>query len=217
MEDKLDLYEWTIDDIDIDGMTAISLVDYPAVEENFVLLSKKPKYTLAKVDNKKNTITGPALIPNKKIYRIGWNGEYDGFFSEETVKSISESFIDKKDNVTIDHNYNANDIVMIESWIVADPKNDKSNVLGFKDLEKGTWMVSYKINNETILKDVEDGYLRGFSIEAYLTEKLIYKENGEELLNIIEGILFNEDLTIEERYTEIDNLLEDDKWGDFWE
>lgn len=209
MTDKLDLFEYSIDNLDMDGMTAISLVDFPAVEKDFILLSKKAIFSLAKLNKEKNTITGVALIPDKEIYRYDFqNGDHNVFFSEETVKQISQEFIkDNKDVVTVDHNQNANGIVMTESWIVEDPKNDKSNALGFTDLVKGTWMVSYKVNNETILNRINDGELRGFSIEAYITSKLTKESKDDELAKEIETIVNDVNLSDDDKCLMIANKI----------
>ena len=54
---------------DLDGIDAVSLVDAPAIEENFIALNKAYKMDLAKVDSDKRILMGAALIPNKQIYR----------------------------------------------------------------------------------------------------------------------------------------------------
>jgi len=208
----MDLFEYKIEDLNFDGMTAISLVDFPAVEKDFILLNKQ-LFSKIELNEEKNIITGVALIPNKKIFRFDYfNDEHYVFFSEETVKQISEKFImeNKKDNVTIDHLFNANDIKMVESWVVEDPKNDKSNALGFLDLPKGTWMVSYKVENLDILNQIKDGTLRGFSIEAFVTSKL-FQENIEDdkLVDIIKEILFNKDIDDDIKYFKINELIKE--------
>ena len=54
---------------------------------------------------------------------------------------------------------------MIESWIVEDAKNDKSNIynLGAKG---GEWVVMSKIYNDDIWNDVKEGKFKGYSIEG---------------------------------------------------
>ena len=48
------------------GITAMGLVDMPAIEENWIALSKMQ---LAKVDEERRMLYGPALIPDKEILR----------------------------------------------------------------------------------------------------------------------------------------------------
>ena len=49
----------------ISGIQAISVVENPAIEEDFIAL-KEHKEELAEVDAEKRILMGPALIPNKK-------------------------------------------------------------------------------------------------------------------------------------------------------
>ena len=49
------------------GVEAISLVKFPAIEENFVYFNKDQKLTMAKVDEDQKLLIGPALIPEKMI------------------------------------------------------------------------------------------------------------------------------------------------------
>ena len=50
-----------------DTLTDISLVEYPAIESNWMCFSKDVKhYTFS--DNEKHIITGAVLIPDIKIY-----------------------------------------------------------------------------------------------------------------------------------------------------
>ena len=88
------------------GVEAISLVKFPAIEENFVFFSKDGNtraMSLAAVDEDQRTVVGAALIPDKHIPRFDENTdeEYDVYFSKETVKLASELFL--KQNRTNDH------------------------------------------------------------------------------------------------------------------
>jgi len=204
-EENLDKYELTIDDINFDGVTAISIVEFPAIEENFQVFSKNPdkiNITFAKADGDKRIITGPALIPNKEIYRIDMATfeEYYVYFSEQTVQKIAEHFLiaNRNSNVTLEHQVNVNDVSLIESWIVENPENDKSKELGY-EVNKGTWMVSMKINNDEIWNNViKEGKVNGFSIEGYFTTKFdkysSVDMDDEKVLESIIELLKNEGL-----------------------
>ena len=50
------------------GIEAISVVESPAIEENFVALNKH-EVLLKEVDSEKRILMGAALVPNKQIYR----------------------------------------------------------------------------------------------------------------------------------------------------
>lgn len=63
------IVELVLNDEDIlSGVEAISIVSAPAIEENFITLSKEQTF-LAKVDGEKRILMGAALVPNKMIYR----------------------------------------------------------------------------------------------------------------------------------------------------
>ena len=162
------------------GVEAISLVKFPAIEENFVYFNKDTKLTLAKVDEDKKLLIGPALIPEKMIPRFDESKEeeFEVYFSKETVQQAAELFMRQKRNgeYTVEHQAKVDGLSIFESWIVADKDRDKSAVYGF-DVPDGTWMVSVRVHNEDVWNDVKDKKYRGFSIEGYFIDKLVKMED----------------------------------------
>ena len=162
------------------GVEAISLVKFPAIEENFVFFNRDAKLTLAKVDEDKKLLIGPALIPEKMIPR--WDDakgeEFEVYFSKETVQQAAELFMRQKRNsdYTVEHQAKVDGLSIFESWIVADKDRDKAAVYGF-DVPTGTWMVSVRVHNEDVWSDVKDKKYRGFSIEGYFIDKLVKMED----------------------------------------
>ena len=155
------------------GIEAISVVENPAIEEDFIAL-KKQQVKLAEVDKEKRILMGAALVPNKKIYRTNGEDEYNIFFSEDTVRKASELFLSrgKQNNSTLEHDVKLSGLSVVESWIIEDKKKDKSRKYGF-NLPIGTWMVSVKVNNDEIWNDfVKEGKVKGFSIEGFFADKL---------------------------------------------
>lgn len=175
---------------DIAGIQAISIVDNPAIEEDFIAL-KSQEVKLAEVDKEKKIIMGPALIPNKKIFRKFDEQEYYIYFSEETVKKASELFLTKgnQNNSTLEHEIKLNGLSVVESWIIEDEKQDKSNKYGF-NLPVGTWMVSMKVNNDDVWNNyVKSGKVKGFSIEGHFIDAIKYEQDQElQALSIIEEL-----------------------------
>lgn len=182
---------------DLSGVEAISVVEFPAIEENFIALNQQLQ--LAKVDDEKRILMGAALIPNKNIYRRNGEDEYYIFFSDATVKKASELFLmnSNQNNATLEHQKKINDLSVVESWIVEDTEMDKSKKYGL-NAPIGTWMVSMKVNNDTIWNDfVKTGKVKGFSIEGYFADKLemsLQKEQEEELINKIKEIIVKHNL-----------------------
>lgn len=173
MEDKV--YELFIEeDNEFSGVEAISIVEEPAIEEDFVAL-KAHKVEMAEVDKEKRILMGPALIPNKKIYRRSGEEEYYIFFSEDTVRKASELFLSRgnQNNSTLEHKYNLMGMSVVESWIVEDQEKDKSSLYNLS-MPKGTWMVSVKVNNDEVWREfVKTGKVKGFSIEGYFSDNAV--------------------------------------------
>lgn len=182
---------------DLSGVEAISVVEFPAIEENFIALNQQLQ--LAKVDDEKRILMGAALIPNKNIYRRNGEDEYYIFFSDATVKKASELFLmnSNQNNATLEHQKKINDLSVVESWIVEDTEMDKSKKYGL-NAPVGTWMVSMKVNNDSIWNDfVKTGKVKGFSIEGYFADKLemsLQKEQEDELINKIKEIIVKHNL-----------------------
>jgi len=178
------------------GIDAISIVEQPAIEENFVALKDEIKVELADVDKEKRILMGAALIPNKKIYRRDREDEYYIYFSEDTVRKASELFLMKgnQNKSTLEHQAELSGLSVVESWIIEDETHDKSRKYGLK-MPIGTWMVSMKVNNDEVWNDyVKTGKVKGFSIEGYFTDKIamsmVEKETdaAEVLLEIVDSI-----------------------------
>jgi len=154
------------------GIDAISVVENPAIEEDFIALKKQP-VQLAEVSEEKRILMGAALVPDKKILRKDEEGDdYYIYFSQDTVRKASELFLSKgnQNNSTLEHNIPLEGMSVVESWLVEDEKKDKSRKYGF-EVPVGTWMVSMKVYNDEVWKKVKDGEIKGFSIEGYFADK----------------------------------------------
>ena len=188
------IIELIIDEKDeMSGIDAVSVVHSPAIEENFIAMSKH-ELELKEVDREKRILMGAALIPNKHIYRVNEkNEEYYIYFSSDTVRKASELFLmrSNQNNATLEHESKLQGMSVVESWIIEDEKKDKSNLYGFA-LPKGTWMISMKVNNDKIWNDVKEGKVKGFSIEGYFADKLemsLQEIKEEELIEQIKKII----------------------------
>jgi len=158
------------------GIDAISIVEAPAIESNFVAL-KSHEVKFAKVAAEKRILMRPILIPDKPIYRKQVvDGELDEFyiyFSKDTVRKASQMFLMKgnQGNATIEHELAVQGVCMVETWIKEDMEKDKSAIYGMND-PIGTWMGCLKITNDDVWNDAKDGKFKGFSIEGYFADKM---------------------------------------------
>lgn len=175
--EKLDIIELLIDENKLEeGIDAISLVESPAIEENFIALSKQ-EIQLKTIDEEKRIIIGLALIPDLEIYRKQEDYEYNIIFSKDTVRKASELYMKrlKVHNSTLEHKEKTDGVFTIESWIVEDPKNDKTNIYGL-NANVGSWAVVQKIENDKVWNDIKLGKYKGFSIEGIFSNKLESKK-----------------------------------------
>lgn len=192
---KLDVIELLIDENKIEeGIDAISLVESPAIEENFIALSKQ-EIQLKTIDEEKRIIIGLALIPDLEIYRRQGDYEYNIVFSKDTVRKASELYMKrlKVHNSTLEHKEKTDGVFTVESWIVEDPKNDKTNIYGL-NANVGSWAVIQKIENEEVWNDIKLGKYKGFSIEGIFSEKekkeLSNQNKENELIEQIKRIIY---------------------------
>ena len=170
----MNIIELILDENDeLNGIEAISVVENPAIEENFIFL-KAEEVKLAEVDKEKRILMGAALIPNKPIYRKNKEEEFYIFFSKETVVQASQLYLKsgKQGNATLEHQKDIKGMTVVESWLVEDEVHDKSRKYGL-NMPLGTWMVSMKVDNDEIWNDyVKTGKVKGFSIEGYFADKV---------------------------------------------
>ena len=162
------------DDSEELAIDAISLVNSPAIEQDFVFFGKeKNNLTFAKVDEEKRMLVSPALIPNKQIFRYDPNtdSEYYVFFSKATVARAAELYLKHNNHhkATYEHQDRVSGVLTVESWI-KEGDNDKSKMYGY-DLPNGTWFVKMKIENDDLWNKIKDGTLKGLSIEGYFANK----------------------------------------------
>ena len=165
--------ELIIDEKDFkSGISAMSVVESPAIEENFIALAKH-EIELKEVDAEKRILMGAALIPNKKIYRRNKEEEFYIYFSDKTVRQAMELFFinGNQSSATFEHKNAIKGMTVVESWLIEDEKMDKSKLYGF-NLPKGTWMISMKVDNDEVWQQVKDEKIKGFSIEGYFADKM---------------------------------------------
>jgi hypothetical protein len=175
MNKDLPLYDITLEDF-AQGMYKISLVDKPAIEENFIYFSKTEIVEMFANDERKEVV-GPIMIPNKEILRFSpENGYYYVRFTEETIREIMYNYSKKGlfNEFGIHHEYDTQDVVMLEVWM-KESDNDKSKDYGY-DLPNGTVFVKAKIESDELFSAIKNGEVNGFSIEIQADIKPVNKQ-----------------------------------------
>ena len=184
------LIELILDESEEMGVEAISVVENPAIESDFIAL-KSEQIQLAEINKEKRLLMGALLIPEKPIYRKNEKEEYYVFFSKDTIVQASQMYLTKgnQSNSTLEHEGKLEGLTLVESWIVEDKEKDKTKLYGL-DVPVGTWMGSVKVNNDKVWNEfVKTGKVKGFSIEGYFADKLVDTKKDEQLSKEDEQLL----------------------------
>lgn len=175
----MELYELIIEDENVDEVMALSLVENPAIEANWVFFNNQKEVHFATIDAEKRTIVAPVLIPDKKIYRIDerTGKEYNVFLTAETIEKLAQNYLRKgyQDKATYEHTKNIDgDVTVVESWISKSSTKDKSSLYFNRAFPVGTWFVTMKVNNEKLWQDyVKTGKVKAISVEMLVGHKLV--------------------------------------------
>ena len=172
---------------DSSDVYAISLVEEPAIEIDYVAFDKdkETKPNLKFIEDKENEkfmILGPALVPDKNIYRNYDGNEFYVSFSAECIEKLSYKFMKTcygDGCFTKDHESFAQGCSLAESWIKTS-ENDKSVDYGF-DCPIGTWFIAAKIDSIELWDSIKKGERKGFSIESWVDlEEIIENKDKKE-------------------------------------
>lgn len=178
---NLPVFDCLIDEnlTDESGIYAISFVDAPANEIDFVALSAQaPKKEYLCRDSKKQILTGVVLRPDQLIFRSDKRlGEYYIRFQANEIEKIARKMM--KTGIALQHTTHQHENrldgnYLVELWIVENPELDKSRALGFEPMPKGTLMCSYKIEDKKYWdSQVMTGNVRGFSLEGFFFQQSV--------------------------------------------
>ena len=163
------VYDAIFDEESTKGVYGISLVESPAIMEEWIMLTDHPKeIKFTAVDDVKNLLLGAVLIPEQRIYRNIDGNEFEMKFSAEVIEKLAHNFQKQsyQNNSSLEHETKLSDVTFAETWIVENSENDKSNAFG-KTYPKGTWVAMSKVSDEVYAK-AKKGEIKGFSIDALL-------------------------------------------------
>ena len=170
---------------------AISMVTEPAIESDFVFLSKdKAIVKEAFSTDEKHMVYGAVLRPDFPIYRNDGENEYYLEFTSESIERMARDYMMnyRQGNVTIQHEEYANEVFMVESWIKQDMDKDKSVSVGLdKSLPIGTWFCGFYVNNNDVWERIKSGELKGFSVEAMIDLEDFAKVKKEDAFEMNES------------------------------
>ena len=162
------IYYITLDDSE--GMGAISLVESPAVEKNFLCFNEQKPLKLEMQDESQHRITGVVALADTPIYRRDdERGEYYIIFTKDTIKAMVDKYA--KDglfnSVNLNHNSEqfVHQVFMVESYIKDTSRGISPE--GFEDVSDGSWFVTFKVEDEKLWKEIiSTSHFNGFSLEG---------------------------------------------------
>ena len=191
----MEVRELLINEVGELGVDAISFVDMPATQVNFFTFKAADQEEAKRYcfDEERRIVTGVAMVPDMPIYRKDDTGEYYVKFSKETIEQISVKFFKNNftNNTNMMHNTgnNLDGVTLFESFIVDSRRGVQA--LSEQEAIDGTWIVSYKIENDSLWNDVKSGKFKGFSVEGPFAQT-IYDEKPkskiDEITDIIDSI-----------------------------
>lgn len=172
--DKLPIYSIKVNEsLDSnEGIDFVSLVDFPAIEKNWVAFSNSKQLFF---NQDKQMLYGPILIPDMPIYRFSEDmGAYYVKFPESEVTKLVRKLQAQKKTINLNYQHQKDsqlkDAVIQEIWLTG--VNDKSKDFGF-DLPVNSAMVGVYIGDSKFwLEEVKTGNVKGFSIEGWLDMEL---------------------------------------------
>lgn len=192
MVQEIPIYDITLDGDSL-GLTAISLVDSPAIMENWVAFSKQQMIWMSNAE--KREVIAPLLIPDQLILRRAEDGSlYYIRWKRETILQAAEKYIANGwfNNFTYMHPtfYNKDmkyedalekDIYMLRLWTIEDASNDDANTKYGFHLPEGTLMCHFKVHNRKLWQKIKNKEVMGCSIEAFTT---MVKNNSNINVNV---------------------------------
>lgn len=185
------LYDISIDPTDFEtGLNAISLVENPAVEVDFLAFAKDESAVLQFADEERHIITGIALLADTPIYRIAPDRtEYYVRFTKDCIRQLVEKYFKfgLTNSVNIEHKDNqfVDGVTMLESYIIDKERGICPNE--FASAPDGSWVVSYKVSNLDVWSKIKSGEVKGFSVQGLfriIETKLEMSSNKSEEENL---------------------------------
>lgn len=181
----LPLYEGKIIDEEC-GMYAISLVDDPATESNFLAFSKD-RMTFTIANEEQRMVFGLVMASNLAIYRRDKSGyEYFIIYRPETLRIMAEKYLKDGFQNTVDLNHDGvpvEGVNMVQMFIKDTEKG--INPKGFEDYDDGSLFAQFHVENDEIWQQIKDGTFKGFSLAGlFSVEEAEFKKlNKQEKIN----------------------------------
>jgi len=211
----LPLYNISVDNKEGDGMDYISLVKNPATEQPFFKFKKqekKNKELVFATDDEKQLVTGVVMLADTPIYRRGEEGEeFYAQFPKEVVEKMSFKYMKNKftDRVNLEHNRadSVEGAYLVESFLFDKERGIKiPEFIG--EVPEGSWIATFKIEDEEVWKKVKSGEFSGFSLEADLGLEMAFGK--KDFTNSLKNSILDKNLSVQDKYNKIVKAVSND-------
>lgn len=167
------------------NITHVSLVPKGANGIDFLIVKGEDTPTVTadipilKVDEEQRVVTGVVYEPNVP-------DSQGDFMEADVIEKTAYAFMENHQNIDIKHNFKTNNqIKVIESYIA---KNEET--IGNKKVQPGTWVMSVKVNDDTVWEGVKKGDFNGFSMGGTgVKEEVQIKETPTSITKDEKGLL----------------------------
>lgn len=171
------------------GLNILSMVETPAIEINYIKMEEEINHIKMEVlDEEKNIVIAPALVPDILIPRVHKGIKYYISFDKETIEQslIKMSAEQKDQNVDVNHSEKLiNGAIVMEKFITH--PNRVTQVKNFENLPMGTLFFTAKVTDEKLMSDIKAGKINGWSIDGFydleIEEEVELTEDEIKILN----------------------------------
>lgn len=171
------------------GLNILSMVETPAIEINYIKMEEEINHIKMEVlDEEKNIVIAPALVPDMLIPRVHKGIKYYISFDKETIEQslIKMSAEQKDQNVDVNHSEKLiNGAIVMEKFITH--PNRVTQVKNFENLPMGTLFFTAKVTDEKLMSDIKAGKINGWSIDGFydleIEEEVELTEDEIKILN----------------------------------
>lgn len=151
------------------GLNILSMVENPAIDINYIKMEEEINHIKMEVlDEEKNIVIAPALVPDILIPRVHKGIKYYISFDKETIEQslIKMSAEQKDQNVDVNHSEKLiNGAIVMEKFITH--HNRVTQVKNFENLPMGTLFFTAKVIDEKLMSDIKAGKINGWSIAGF--------------------------------------------------
>ena len=195
---KLPIFELDIneDEFNKSGVQYVALVDDPAVEMVWEAFGNSEQLQFV-ADNDRRIVTGVLMRADHPIFRTNpERGDHYVVFRKDVIEKVVQKFAKLGYHNNVNKMHEASDVPdgvsMFESFIV-DSSRGIQAPKGMK-VEEGSWIGSYKVDNDEVWASIKEGKFNGFSVEGFFGYE--FSKQAEPMTDIDEVIHILNSITL---------------------